>query len=56
MAVNAGSRRVLEKVGLTHTSTWMYDTDDPLPGSEHGEVGYELTRAEWAATSRRTPG
>jgi RimJ/RimL family protein N-acetyltransferase len=56
MAVNSASRRVLEKVGLTLTSTWMYETDDPLPGSELGEVGYELTRAEWAATSRRTPG
>ena len=53
MAVNAGSRRVLEKVGMTHTSTWLYDGPDPIPGSEHGDVGYELMRAEW---ERSTPG
>ncbi len=48
MAVNTGSRRVLEKAGLHHASTWHVDRDDPLPGSELGEVGYEVSRAEWA--------
>ena len=50
MAVNTGSRRVLEKLSMTHTSTWRHESDDPIPGSEHGEVGYELTRAHWCAT------
>lgn len=47
MAVNTGSRRVLEKLGMAHTSTWVEEWEDPIPGWERGEVGYELTRAEW---------
>lgn len=38
MAVNHGSRRVLEKVGLRHVRTFDGRYPDPLPGSEHGEV------------------
>lgn len=52
MAVNRGSRRVLEKVGLRHVRTFAAEFDDPLPGSEHGEVEYALTRAEWGAPAR----
>jgi RimJ/RimL family protein N-acetyltransferase len=48
MAVNARSRRVMEKLGMRHVRTWHEEFDDPLPGTEHGEVGYELTRARWA--------
>jgi RimJ/RimL family protein N-acetyltransferase len=51
MAVNRGSRRVLEKVGLRYVRTFHLDRPDPLEGSEHGEVEYALTREEW----RRTP-
>ena len=47
MAVNEGSRRVLEKVGMVHTSTWTEQWDEPIPGSEYGEVGYELNREAW---------
>lgn len=47
MAVNARSRRVLEKLGLTHVSSWTQEWDEPVPGAEHGEVGYRLTRGEW---------
>ena len=39
MAVNTGSRRVLEKAGMTHVATWHEDWDDPLPGTDQGEVG-----------------
>lgn len=48
MAVNGGSRRVLEKLGLRHVRTFDGGYADPLPGSEHGEVEYALTREEWA--------
>lgn len=44
MAVNQGSRRVLERVGFRHTRTVHLEWDDPLPGTEHGEVVYERTR------------
>jgi RimJ/RimL family protein N-acetyltransferase len=47
MAVNTGSRRVLEKCGLRHTRTLHLDFDAPLPGNEHGDVEYRLTREEW---------
>ena len=50
MAVNTGSRRVLEKVGFRHTDSWHERWDDPIPGSEHGEVGYAISRAEWRST------
>lgn len=49
MAVNAGSRHVMEKVGLRHVRTVHPVNDEVLEGSEHGDVEYELTRVEWAA-------
>lgn len=52
MVVNAGSRAVLTKAGLRHTRTFFPDLP-PIPGSEHGEVEYEITRAEWFARRRR---
>jgi RimJ/RimL family protein N-acetyltransferase len=50
MAANEASRAVLTKAGLRHTRSWTQEWADPVPGSEHGEVGYELSREEWAAT------
>ncbi|RKT54939.1 GNAT family N-acetyltransferase [Saccharothrix australiensis] len=47
MAVNTASRRVLEKAGLTYVRTFHLRFDDPLPGTEHGEVEYELRRSDW---------
>ena len=49
MAVNAGSRRVLEKAGLWYARTVHLDWPDPLDGNEHGDVEYRLPRADWAA-------
>ncbi|WAL70936.1 GNAT family N-acetyltransferase [Kitasatospora sp. YST-16] len=51
MAVNTASRRVLERAGLRHVRTFSADWPDPIPGSEHGDVVYALTRAEWAAAA-----
>ena len=47
MALNSASRRVMEKAGLTLARTFYPDWPDPIPGDEHGEVEYALTRAEW---------
>ncbi|MFG3225964.1 GNAT family N-acetyltransferase [Kitasatospora sp. NPDC048194] len=47
MAVNTRSRRVMEKSGLSFLRAFTGDWPDPIPGSEHGEVEYRLTRAEW---------
>ncbi|HYN96276.1 MAG TPA: GNAT family N-acetyltransferase [Pilimelia sp.] len=42
MAVNAASRRVMEKAGLAYVRTFHVDFDNPLPGTELGEVEYAL--------------
>jgi RimJ/RimL family protein N-acetyltransferase len=47
MAVNAGSRAVLEKAGLRYARTVHLNWPEPLPGNEHGDVEYRLRRAEW---------
>lgn len=47
MAVNLGSRRVMEKLGMKYVRTVFGDWPDPIPGSEQGEVWYELTRQDW---------
>lgn len=46
MAVNTGSRRVMEKVGFRYDRTVHLEWDDPLPGTEFGEVAYRLSRAD----------
>ena len=49
MAVNTASRRVMEKTGLTHLRTVYPSWRNPLPGSELGEIEYEITRQGWEA-------
>ena len=44
MAVNGASRRVLEKAGLTYVRTYHPQWAHPIPGTEHGEVEYEIRR------------
>jgi RimJ/RimL family protein N-acetyltransferase len=48
MAVNVASRGVMAALGMRHVRTYYPVWEDPLPGSELGEVEYELTRAEWS--------
>ena len=47
MAVNQPSRDVMGRLGMRHVRTDHRSWDDPLPGAEHGEVVYEITRDEW---------
>jgi RimJ/RimL family protein N-acetyltransferase len=47
MAVNTRSRRVMEAVGMRHVRTFDEEWEDPIPGSELGEVEYELRREDW---------
>ncbi|MEU8260898.1 GNAT family N-acetyltransferase [Micromonospora sp. NPDC048999] len=49
MAVNARSRAVMGKAGLRYVRTFHLTFDDPIPGTEHGEVEYELRREDWPA-------
>jgi len=48
MADNIGSWRVLEKCGLRRVRTFYYEDADLMPGAEHGDYVYELTRSDWA--------
>ncbi len=54
MAVNERSRRVMERCGLRYCRTFRLEFDDPLPGTELGEVEYDLTRAQWKAQVDRS--
>ncbi|OLE21996.1 MAG: GNAT family N-acetyltransferase [Catenulispora sp. 13_1_20CM_3_70_7] len=47
MFVNQGSRNVMEKLGMVHVKTFFPDLE-PIEGSEHGEVRYEITAEQWA--------
>lgn len=47
MAVNAASRATMTSSGLRHLRTFHIDWDEPIPGSEHGEVEYAITRNQW---------
>jgi len=50
MTVNAGSRGVMEKVGLRYVRTYFPDWgEEALPDADQGEVEYEITREMWAA-------
>jgi RimJ/RimL family protein N-acetyltransferase len=52
MTVNIGSRRVMEKAGLRFIRTFDADWPVHIPGDEHGDVEYAITRAEWEADLR----
>lgn len=52
MAVNAASRATMTSVGMEYARTFHMDWDDPIPGSEHGEVEYAITRDDWLAGHR----
>lgn len=47
MVVNTGSQRVLVKAGLSHMRTFHTSWEEPIPGTEHGEVEYALDKADW---------
>ena len=47
MAVNTASRRVMEKAGMRLIRTFHQEWPDKIPGDEHGDVEYAITRDEW---------
>jgi RimJ/RimL family protein N-acetyltransferase len=55
MADNTGSWRVLEKCGLRRVRTFYYEDADLMPGAEHGDYVYELTRTDWIRRANRRP-
>jgi RimJ/RimL family protein N-acetyltransferase len=55
MAVNVRSRRVLERCGLQLVRTFHLEWDDPIEGTEMGEVEYELRREDWVSPASLEP-
>jgi RimJ/RimL family protein N-acetyltransferase len=55
MADNTGSWRVLEKCGLRRVRTFHYPDAALMPGAEHGDFVYELTRGDWTRQVRHEP-
>jgi len=49
--VNAGSRGVMEALGMRYVRTYFHYADDPVPGAELGEVEFEMTREMWKAAT-----
>ncbi|HEV2092366.1 MAG TPA: GNAT family N-acetyltransferase [Rubrobacter sp.] len=49
MMVNAASRRVMEKAGLTHARTFHQEWPWRIEGAEMGEVEYALKKADYWA-------
>ena len=47
MAVNAASRGVMARIGMTIDRTWVGEWNEPLPGWEQGEVAFAITRTAW---------
>ena len=53
MAVNTASRRVMEKSGMRLVRAFVADWPVSVPGEEHGDVEYAITRDEWEADDSR---
>jgi RimJ/RimL family protein N-acetyltransferase len=51
MTVNAASRRVLEKAGLSLVRTFFAEWPTYIEGAEHGDVEYAVTRQAWQQSS-----
>lgn len=51
MAVNVASRATMAALGMSHVRTSHLDWAEPIPGAEHGEVEYEITRDTWRTTA-----
>jgi RimJ/RimL family protein N-acetyltransferase len=55
MAINTGSRRVMEKSGMRFVRLFHGEWPERIPGDEEGDVEYAITREEWEA-DRAPPG
>jgi RimJ/RimL family protein N-acetyltransferase len=47
MAVNEGLRAVVTSIGMTFVRWLTGGFDEPLPGSDEGEVEYAISRHQW---------
>src|SRR6185436_6592896 len=47
LAVNAGSRAVMERIGLSYVRSFPSSMTAPAEAVEEGEVEYDMTREQW---------
>jgi RimJ/RimL family protein N-acetyltransferase len=47
MAVNVASRATMAAIGMRQVRTFHLEWDDPIPGTELGEVEYAIDRERW---------
>jgi RimJ/RimL family protein N-acetyltransferase len=47
LSIHTASRRVMEKSGMRLIRTFHGDWPFRIPGDEHGDVEYAITRTEW---------
>jgi len=52
MAVNTPSRATMASLGMTFVRSFHEDHDEPIPGTDEGEVEYDMTRAAWDMMTR----
>ncbi|MGI5160836.1 GNAT family N-acetyltransferase [Microbispora sp. CA-102843] len=50
MAVNTASRATMTAIGMRYVRTFHADWEEPLPGSDLGEVEYAINREQWLAS------
>jgi RimJ/RimL family protein N-acetyltransferase len=56
LAVNTPSRAVMTSIGMHYTRSFPADYPDGIPGVEHGEVEYAITRDEWLSAGGGSTG
>ncbi len=52
LAIHTASRRVMENAGMRYVRAFHGDWPFTIPGDEHGDVEYAITRLEWEETRR----
>jgi RimJ/RimL family protein N-acetyltransferase len=56
VVANVASRATMASVGTREVRMFHEDGEDTLPKGSRGQVGYEIRRADWAASRPRTSG
>jgi RimJ/RimL family protein N-acetyltransferase len=56
LAINTPSRAVMTSIGMSYARNFPADYPDGVPGVEHGEVEYAITRDEWLSAGGATGG
>ncbi|WP_199536840.1 hypothetical protein [Spongiactinospora gelatinilytica] len=49
LAASRATMATMATIGMEYVRTFHLDFDDPLPGTDLGEVEYAITREQWLA-------